>query len=257
MTRIRSHSVSSSWFSDDETRIARPLLRCVEQQPVDLGLRADVHAARRLVEHQHARAVASHFARTTFCWLPPESVATGTRDERGADAHPLEGLAHDASSRRATGRRSRARRDVEAITRFSRTVISCTRPWSLRSAGTNADPAAHRLARAAERDLRAVDLDRAAARAVEPEHGLEQLAPPGADETGETHDLARLDVEVHAGTLRGSESRAGGARDARRAPAPPAARFLQRAPDHELDQPRPVELRGGRRAHRVARRGAP
>ena len=44
---------------------------------VDLAARADVDAAGRLVEQQHAGSRASsQRARTTFCWLPPESVRT-------------------------------------------------------------------------------------------------------------------------------------------------------------------------------------
>ena len=44
---------------------------------VDLGLRLHVDALGRLVEDQERGAVASHFASTTFCWLPPESAETG------------------------------------------------------------------------------------------------------------------------------------------------------------------------------------
>ena len=61
------------------------------------------------------------------------------------------------------------------------------------------DPAANRLAGAAERRLRAVDLDAAGARAVEAEHGLEQLAAAGADEAREADDLAPLDIEIDGG----------------------------------------------------------
>ena len=56
--------------------IARPALGERLHQRVDLGLRADVDALRRLVEDEDAGSVASQRASATFCWLPPESVPT-------------------------------------------------------------------------------------------------------------------------------------------------------------------------------------
>ena len=53
----------------------RPIARQVGDDPVDLLLGSDVDADRRVVEDdaEPARATAS----TTFCWLPPDSVADG------------------------------------------------------------------------------------------------------------------------------------------------------------------------------------
>ena len=57
---------------------------------VDLGLGADVDAARRLVEDQHARLRVEPLARaSTFCWLPPESLRDRRVDRRRADRQPL------------------------------------------------------------------------------------------------------------------------------------------------------------------------
>ena len=69
---------------------------------VDLGLGADVDAARRLVEDEHAWAgCSSHLLSITFCWLPPESLATGEVDRRRADREPLaEGFGGGALRRR-------------------------------------------------------------------------------------------------------------------------------------------------------------
>ena len=52
ITRIRSHRRSSSAVSDELTRIPTPSSRASREQSVDLALRADVDAARRLVHHQ-------------------------------------------------------------------------------------------------------------------------------------------------------------------------------------------------------------
>ena len=40
-------------------------------QTVNFSFRADVDAARRLVEIQYAGAVNSHRPTRTFCWFPP------------------------------------------------------------------------------------------------------------------------------------------------------------------------------------------
>ncbi len=44
-------------------------------QRVDFRLGADIDAARRLVHDQHRELVATHFASTTFCWLPAGELA--------------------------------------------------------------------------------------------------------------------------------------------------------------------------------------
>ena len=55
---------------DDRHALGRQL----RNDAVDLGLGADVDAARRLVEDQEPGRGISHLASSTFCWLPPESV---------------------------------------------------------------------------------------------------------------------------------------------------------------------------------------
>ena len=44
----------------------------VVDQQINLILGADVDASRRLVENHDLRVGSSHFASTTFCWLPPD-----------------------------------------------------------------------------------------------------------------------------------------------------------------------------------------
>ena len=77
--RRRGRSSRSARRSrSSRTGSAVPCVGELAQQPVDLLLGADVDAARRVVEQDDARrSVISHLAMTTFCWLPPDSVATG------------------------------------------------------------------------------------------------------------------------------------------------------------------------------------
>ena len=55
MTRMRSASRSSSGSSELTTTMARPVTRQPEDQVINLALGADIDAARRFVEQQHAR----------------------------------------------------------------------------------------------------------------------------------------------------------------------------------------------------------
>ena len=78
MTSTRSQRSGSSSGSDEMTITDMPLGGELADQAVDLGARADVDAAGRLVEDQDARLRASaSWPITTFCWLPPESRPTG------------------------------------------------------------------------------------------------------------------------------------------------------------------------------------
>ena len=89
-------------------------LREVGDDIVDRRARADVDAARRLVQDEHAAAAAAiHLAITTFCWLPPDSFA-----DRAGPAVPLTpSLAMPSSANSCTARRPdpAARRDMVEI----------------------------------------------------------------------------------------------------------------------------------------------
>ena len=52
---MRSHSVSSSGSSLEVTMMPSPSRQSCVHQPIQLGLGADVDAARRIVEQQHLR----------------------------------------------------------------------------------------------------------------------------------------------------------------------------------------------------------
>ena len=58
---------------DDADR--QTLFGKIVEDRVDLALGADIDAARRLVDQQHAQfGSASQRARMVFCWLPPDKL---------------------------------------------------------------------------------------------------------------------------------------------------------------------------------------
>ena len=72
MTSTRSQRSGSSSGSDEIDEHRHALRGKLADQAVDLGARADIDAAGRLVEDQHACGRrASQRPITTFCWLPP------------------------------------------------------------------------------------------------------------------------------------------------------------------------------------------
>ena len=182
---------------------ADPALGRLEQQPVDLGLRADVDAAGRLVEHHHLRARGRATSRAPpSAGCRPRASRRARRGECGADrAGPRSSAATVAPSRPARGGVSRPTREVDAIIRFSSTLICRTSPCRLRSAGTKATPSRDRVLRAAEGDRRG-RRPRRALRLVQAEDGLEQLAAARTDEPRKADDLARRHLEVETSRAR-------------------------------------------------------
>ena len=90
MTTTRSDMPRISGSSDETMMTARPSRDELGHEAVHGGLGADVDALGRLVEDDDlAAAVASHLAITTFCWLPPESVADILAERCGAQVEPL------------------------------------------------------------------------------------------------------------------------------------------------------------------------
>ena len=220
------------------------------EQPVDLGLRADVDAARRLVEHQHLRARSRATSpSTTFCWLPPESVETG--DARRVRV--------DRAARRSAARDRRAPRGRCAACGAGRCARS--RPSSgsrARSSAARAPGACGRPGRRRRRRRIGV-LRPAVARPggprprscpcalVQAEDRLEQLAAARADEPGKADDLAGRDVErrsssKHARRVERSRTRSTGLGRPRSRRRASRRSLVELAADHQLDQPRAVEL---------------
>ena len=120
MTRMRSLVASTSGRSELIRMMADPFVRPARRSSG--GPRpssADVDAARRLVEDRARGAgCSSHLLSTTFCWLPPDSVATGTRTDaarivsrsRNASAVALLGVLPDEAQPVEVARRASAAR---------------------------------------------------------------------------------------------------------------------------------------------------
>ncbi len=157
-----------------------PALGGSNQEPVDLRLRADVDAARRLVQQQHAGRVASHLPSTTFCWLPPdERRRPGRADEFARMPKPRERLVARRGARgAAAAAEPRQAATVDAMTRFSRTLMSRTRPCVLAIGGHERRRRCAIASRGMpERDLAPSTSTCLRSRRRSPNSALEQLAP--------------------------------------------------------------------------------
>ena len=104
MTRMRSASRSTSGSSDEIIRIATPSAASSLEQPVHLGLRADVDAARRLVDDQQRRPPrrATSRARPSAGCRPRASVI-GIGEPAVLDLQPRRPVAREAALGRGCG----------------------------------------------------------------------------------------------------------------------------------------------------------
>ena len=182
----------------------------LEQQPVDLGLRADVDAARRLVEHQHARARrrATSRARPSAGCRPRGSRRARAASGRGSAARvdpPRPTAARGRAARRREPGDARGRRHHEVLAHAHlqhEPLRACGRRGRRRRPSRIAC-CGRAVGDRARRRPRSCPCARAQA-----EERLEQLAPARADEAGEADDLARRDVEVDASSTPGERQRA-------------------------------------------------
>jgi hypothetical protein len=189
--------------------------------------------------------------RTTFCWLPPGERAGVAVDAGRADVQRrrlllrrglLGGAPHEAGAGEAVQRR-------QAEVAHQRLVEQQRLALALlgRQAHAGADGRGDR----AVAQARAVDVHRAGRRPPRPVHGLDDLGPAGADESGQTDDLAGADLEAHVGELAPAGEPLDLEHD-RRALAHRLRRredVLDGAPGHQAD-----ELGGRRLARRQAGR---
>ena len=183
--------------------------------------------------------VASHLASTTFCWLPPDSVPTGSSSRWYLSCslvpHSLASAFSAAERIRpplasdAEPRQRRVARDREVHHEALLAAVL----------GHEADAGAHRRRRLAGRQAPAVDLDVAGVRAVDAEDRARDLAAARADEPGERDDLARphveADVEEHA--LAREPVHAQHGRADRRRPASGTARSARARPSGGPSRP--------------------
>ena len=203
--------------------------RQVVDQRVDLGLRADVDAAGRLVEQQHARRELSHLPITTFCWLPPDRVATSASQPRHLDREvakrataPLARRAARRRRRRATGGRATRARGCRTTDRPSTSPAPCGprgrargRRRSRRAASAVADGGRRRGCAGRGRAVRTA------------EQRGQRRGAAGAHRARERDDLARVHGERQR--LDDARGRAGsGARRTAARPRAPARRARRR-----------------------------
>ena len=260
-------SASSSGSSELATTMAMPCAGEPADQPVDLGLGADVDAAGRLVEQQDARGRSEPPADDHLLLVAARQRADRRVGRRRLDRQPVDGigapapLARPRSTRPSAGQASSSGQGDVARDRG----IARNRPVALAVLGDQGQPGRMAAPAASGTDRLAVD---AGSRRPRPrrggaEQGLEQLGPAGAEQPGDAQHLAGGDVEGRAVDQRGRRSRPG---SASHSPAPPAragrpgaavaGRRLAAwknscdvAADHQPDQPGPRGL-GDRRGRR-------
>ena len=170
------------------------LRRELDHELVDVVLRADVHAARDVVEQQDSGSASSQRPIRTFCWLPPESVPTAwTPAVSRPDLQPLDRVRDERLLALAT---DDARAADPAEDRERQVVAYAT---SAASGPRSSDPRAPARCRAGagsrpqgfrSRARLAADLHLAAGRLRRAEQRQEQVALPLAGQPADAEDLA-------------------------------------------------------------------
>ena len=266
---MRWHCVRISDISDEQSTIPKPSAASRAQQRVDLGLRGEVDAARRLVEQQHRRRREE---------TPGEQrlllVAAGERRDRHRRRRPrarrCRASPPAASSARAprpiqpeaAADASRARRALM----FSPTPRSGKIACALRSSGSSTRPASPRRGRIARRRTRCPR------RAIAPGHGArartgereQEVRAAGADQPREADDLSATHRSETSRT-RQPPGRSGSATErssTRSTSGAPGGDRLERATDdlaadHQAHHLGLVEPGGVSRRDRAGRRAAP
>ena len=174
---------------------AHPVAREVAQDAVDLGLRADVDAAGRLVEEDHPRAHREHLGDRHLLL-----VAARKRGDRIVDAAALEAeaVAQRDGLRGLPFRVDHApggdlfqieRRDVGGDGEVDEDAVA------LAVLGEVDDATVDAVAIRADRERLAVERDRAGSSRPQPAHALDDLAAAGADQPGDPEDLAPAEGE--------------------------------------------------------------
>ena len=204
MIRPSCITATRSLFGDDLLDVAadhhdrRSLVSEPSNQAMDLGLGADVDALRRFVEDMTRGSSASHLPSTTFCWLPPLSVAD-RRFDGGVFDRQLGGdlrAALVSAARLTTAKR--AYDPSAGSVMFSRTRHRRDDAPAAPILWNQADARADRVARRVDAPAagRRAARDRTTA-ATTPQIGFGQLRASGADQAGDAEHLAAVDGQRH------------------------------------------------------------
>ena len=156
-TITREHSRSSSALSDEHTTVAVPSRRRQVDEAVDVGLRADVDALRRLVEHEHPWRAAEPAGHHDLLLVAARQLADDRLAARRAHVELVDpdlgvlllgALAQaTAATRTAAGRRSSGSRgacSVRNSASLARSAGTAHRPASIAAAGRTAGSSCRR-----------------------------------------------------------------------------------------------------------------
>ena len=180
-----------------------------------------------------AGCVLSHLLSITFCWLPPESLATGEVDRRACGSRAARGR---PPPWRAPSRVRDQAEAVEVAPQHRQRDVGRDRHRQRQAElaavlGDVGDAERHRLARRCGSVTRlAVEHDRPRGRRRDAEEGEADIGAPGADQAGEAQHLAAVQVEADVledarrGRARAPRAAARRARPAAAAEAAPTSR---------------------------------
>ena len=198
MTRMRSQSPISSGASDEAISTDVPAARELTDQAVDVELRGDVDAARRLVEEEHHRLAGKGAGEDDLLLIAAAQLAAALAGTAGAQTHLA---AAGGGKRPLAPSRQEGAGETEAAKMRQRDVLA-DRP---RQEETLRAPLARDVGKAGSPGRCRVpggrrppgQADAPAARALGPDQEAQELALPRPGESREPDDLSPLQREAH------------------------------------------------------------
>ena len=195
-TMSRSEPSTTSSRSELMRMTARPLSREVAHERLDLGLGADVDAARRVVEDEQPRGGGEHAGEQHLLLVAARELGELLVGSRGLDAQPVDELLGDAplvgADEQAAAGQPRQDRERDVVLDRQRGDDAL----GLAVLGDEGDASRDRGARGAAPDRLAFHRDRARIERLGAEDGLGSRGPARAQQTRQADDLAAVDRDV-------------------------------------------------------------